>query len=147
MNSIVKKLNKIESDWWMLMAIMMLIILLLSIISYGDSSLPTYEKTERVEGTFNGYETLSHNASARCIKVDLKDGRSYYMTEYIYQEFKRSQKLLDTAKKGDKVIIQAFDHNAAYYKPRICALKSKRQILMRSDTKLPQPFASWSNSL
>ena len=22
-----------------------------------------------------------------------------------------------------------------------------RQILMRSDTKLPQPFASWSNSL
>ena len=24
---------------------------------------------------------------------------------------------------------------------------SKRQILMRSDTKLPQPFASWSNSL
>ena len=23
----------------------------------------------------------------------------------------------------------------------------KRQILMRSDTKLPQPFASWSNSL
>ena len=26
-------------------------------------------------------------------------------------------------------------------------LKCKRQILMRSDTKLPQPFASWSNSL
>lgn len=26
-------------------------------------------------------------------------------------------------------------------------LKRKRQILMRSDTKLPQPFASWSNSL
>ena len=25
--------------------------------------------------------------------------------------------------------------------------KCKRQILMRSDTKLPQPFASWSNSL
>ena len=25
--------------------------------------------------------------------------------------------------------------------------ESKRQILMRSDTKLPQPFASWSNSL
>ena len=25
--------------------------------------------------------------------------------------------------------------------------QSKRQILMRSDTKLPQPFASWSNSL
>ena len=25
-------------------------------------------------------------------------------------------------------------------------LISKRQILMRSDTKLPQPFASWSNS-
>ena len=24
---------------------------------------------------------------------------------------------------------------------------SKRPILMRSDTKLPQPFASWSNSL
>lgn len=23
----------------------------------------------------------------------------------------------------------------------------KRQILMRSDTKFPQPFASWSNSL
>ena len=23
----------------------------------------------------------------------------------------------------------------------------KRQILMRLDTKLPQPFASWSNSL
>ena len=23
----------------------------------------------------------------------------------------------------------------------------KRQILMRSDTKLPQPFVSWSNSL
>lgn len=23
----------------------------------------------------------------------------------------------------------------------------KRPILMRSDTKLPQPFASWSNSL
>ncbi|WP_251502029.1 hypothetical protein, partial [Otoolea muris] len=23
----------------------------------------------------------------------------------------------------------------------------KRQILMRSDAKLPQPFASWSNSL
>ena len=26
-------------------------------------------------------------------------------------------------------------------------LKRKRQIIMRSDTKLPQPFASWSNSL
>ena len=26
-------------------------------------------------------------------------------------------------------------------------LHRKRQILMRSDTKLPQPFASWSNSL
>ena len=26
-------------------------------------------------------------------------------------------------------------------------MKRKRQILMRSDTKLPQPFASWSNSL
>lgn len=26
-------------------------------------------------------------------------------------------------------------------------LERKRQILMRSDTKLPQPFASWSNSL
>ena len=25
--------------------------------------------------------------------------------------------------------------------------ESKRQILMRSDTKLPQPFVSWSNSL
>ena len=25
--------------------------------------------------------------------------------------------------------------------------EGKRQILMRSDTKLPQPFASWSNSL
>ena len=24
---------------------------------------------------------------------------------------------------------------------------SKRQIIMRSDAKLPQPFASWSNSL
>ena len=24
---------------------------------------------------------------------------------------------------------------------------SKRQIIMRSDTKLPQPFTSWSNSL
>ena len=27
------------------------------------------------------------------------------------------------------------------------AVNRKRQILMRSDTKLPQPFASWSNSL
>ena len=27
------------------------------------------------------------------------------------------------------------------------AEKGKRQILMRLDTKLPQPFASWSNSL
>ena len=26
-------------------------------------------------------------------------------------------------------------------------LKRKRQILIRSDTKLPQPFVSWSNSL
>lgn len=26
-------------------------------------------------------------------------------------------------------------------------VESKRPILMRSDTKLPQPFASWSNSL
>ena len=26
-------------------------------------------------------------------------------------------------------------------------LKSNRQIIMRSDKKLPQPFASWSNSL
>lgn len=25
--------------------------------------------------------------------------------------------------------------------------EGKRQILVRSDTKLPQPFASWSNSL
>ena len=31
---------------------------------------------------------------------------------------------------------------------RLYALQiRKRQILMRSDTKLPQPFASWSNSL
>ena len=27
------------------------------------------------------------------------------------------------------------------------SINRKRQILMRSDTKLPQPFASWSNSL
>ena len=26
-------------------------------------------------------------------------------------------------------------------------INGKRQILMRSDTKLPQPFVSWSNSL
>ena len=26
-------------------------------------------------------------------------------------------------------------------------IQRKRQILMRLDTKLPQPFASWSNSL
>ena len=26
-------------------------------------------------------------------------------------------------------------------------LKGKRPIIMRSDAKLPQPFASWSNSL
>lgn len=26
-------------------------------------------------------------------------------------------------------------------------LEGKRQIIMRSDAKLPQPFASWSNSL
>ena len=26
-------------------------------------------------------------------------------------------------------------------------IECKRQILMRLDTKLPQPFASWSNSL
>ena len=26
-------------------------------------------------------------------------------------------------------------------------MERKRQILMRSDTKLPQPFVSWSNSL
>ena len=26
-------------------------------------------------------------------------------------------------------------------------IEGKRQILMRLDTKLPQPFASWSNSL
>ncbi len=31
--------------------------------------------------------------------------------------------------------------------PEYSYYKSKRQILMRSDTKLPQPFASWSNSL
>ena len=31
--------------------------------------------------------------------------------------------------------------------PRSLQEESKRQILMRSDTKLPQPFASWSNSL
>ena len=29
----------------------------------------------------------------------------------------------------------------------ITLVKRKRPILMRSDTKLPQPFASWSNSL
>ena len=26
-------------------------------------------------------------------------------------------------------------------------IKGNRQIMMRSDIKLPQPFASWSNSL
>ena len=31
-----------------------------------------------------------------------------------------------------------------YYIP---VMERKRQILMRLDTKLPQPFASWSNSL
>ncbi|MGN8850826.1 helix-turn-helix domain-containing protein [Bariatricus sp. HCP28S3_C2] len=30
---------------------------------------------------------------------------------------------------------------------KIAEMECKRQILMRSDTKLPQPFASWSNSL
>ena len=34
-----------------------------------------------------------------------------------------------------------------YKKGEMTKEQGKRQILMRSDTKLPQPFASWSNSL
>ena len=36
---------------------------------------------------------------------------------------------------------------AIKYKTNRQYIYRKRQILMRSDTKLPQPFASWSNSL
>lgn len=41
--------------------------------------------------------------------------------------------------KGDELYITSLD--------RLGRNKGKRQILVRSDTKLPQPFASWSNSL
>ena len=33
------------------------------------------------------------------------------------------------------------------FEPEIVEEECKRQIIMRSDAKLPQPFASWSNSL
>ena len=36
--------------------------------------------------------------------------------------------------------------HAEYYDMQ-STFDGKRQILMRLDTKLPQPFASWSNSL
>ena len=42
---------------------------------------------------------------------------------------------------GGKVLVGQTDVYAQKEEER------KRQILMRSDTKLPQPFASWSNSL
>ena len=35
----------------------------------------------------------------------------------------------------------------SFSRETLVAVIRKRQILMRSDTKLPQPFASWSNSL
>ena len=41
------------------------------------------------------------------------------------------------------LVTQALDERDLLVKK----INGKRQILMRSDTKLPQPFASWSNSL
>ena len=58
----------------------------------------------------------------------------------------------------DTILQQLYDGKifpAEQYRPTVEEYKKlykkhyqrKRQILMRLDTKLPQPFASWSNSL
>ena len=67
------------------------------------------------------------------------------------------EKLLDTLSGANPILlsyanskIEALDTKRQNLVKEIADLSaevSKRQILMRSDTKLPQPFASWSNSL
>ncbi len=52
------------------------------------------------------------------------------------ESYKKEEKIL-------KYIERIFYINAG----KLYLKEGKRQILMRSDTKLPQPFASWSNSL
>ena len=46
-----------------------------------------------------------------------------------------------------KHYVLLFDKSSSDYVIKDMYINGKRQILMRSDTKLPQPFASWSNSL
>lgn len=61
----------------------------------------------------------------------------YYQREYMWQR-KHIEELIDD------LTSEFLD----YYVPGDNRQKvRKRQIIMRSDAKLPQPFASWSNSL
>ena len=58
-------------------------------------------------------------------------------------------KLLNT-QGYETVLLTDFEHlteELKQYSAELVLLDSKRQILMRSDTKSLQPFASWSNSL
>ena len=44
-------------------------------------------------------------------------------------------------------VIKLSDYNELLRLRNMDTIECKRQILMRSGIKLPQPFASWSNSL
>ena len=47
---------------------------------------------------------------------------------------------------SDEIRLHMLSRSKSFCCPK-CGEERKRQIIMRSDAKLPQPFASWSNSL
>ncbi len=61
-----------------------------------------------------------------------------FKDNHLVDEFKLAGDVRSEVKMLAKMIAEWYN---------ISCFKSKRQILMRSYTKLPQPFVSWSNSL
>ena len=81
-----------------------------------------------------------------------------FMVPQLYDLFKFGGGTVKDDERGIKRMLQYFPdffteeqlrNNMQHYNlSRMFELvKRKRQIIMRSDAKLPQPFASWSNSL
>ena len=66
-------------------------------------------------------------------KAKTAEERHFYMTLCIKESY--------SARELDRQI------NSGYYERYMLSKESNRQIMMRPDIKLPQPFASWSNSL
>ena len=69
---------------------------------------------------------------------------------HIISEFRNGDMLMFARNKGDYIEMMKNDFDMVFSKlsnRRFRSFDSNRQIMMRPDIKLPQPFASWSNSL